>query len=690
MATQPPPEYTMQTWVDQIVDGAKLQCSKVRVLHAAVKDELERLRKRSQEHHLDDQELTKALKLLETLTEMLAVTAEESVAIPEEKVGAYDALVTRMIQETTAMDTDRSNLPSEAIDHDHGLRLPEVESEGDSINGQTEKDLDDDSDGIYQHEGSTSASGRRGDRESQPQGKVRHVSEDTSSSTPPASSSKGVHIVAERPSRDTPTRRDRTTDNNLQCYDDRSPSPKRRKKPESSMVAGENSAPSREIQQAAFNEPDEYSDEACEARLLSSLSHIDQRSLSGKRNFHLCEAGILGALAEQTADIIVCGHIDGPNNVAVQLGQCIYRVFEVLKIKRMIGDHTRASKNRVLQAECPQFDENASAADVLNVLDEDNTKYYNEDIKMGGIEAVEYAVKNGFLQTPGVAVRKNGNIRYDQLLLHCTAFGDTAKAFMLLEVSLFSLVHVAANVDLEGALDDEVLYNEAIRQAGAAGFKSTKGWTLGRFTFSVAVPVLAGDRPLQRQMAMKILTTAYFNMVTNESFITDWREYGDRSSLPNASGHIERSQTSTNFFSDENKGAARKSRLFHSFVALLQCNSIIRDNKIRVTALEGITSPHHLGMMMLRCSMTKHVEHTKLLKQSDLFVNPEKASKVKDFAKQLTKLLQSSEERKAPFYQYCCFLDLDEEPDEQIDLLLKVLGLPLSFRTERIKGSVLI
>jgi len=88
--------------------------------------------------------------------------------------------------------------------------------------------------------------------------------------------------------------------------------------------------------------------------------------------------------------------------------------------------------------------------------------------------------------------------------------------------------------------------------------------------------------------------------------------------------------------------------------------------------------------------MTKHVEHTKLLKQSDLFVNPEKASKVKDFAKQLTKLLQSSEERKAPFYQYCCFLDLDEETDEQIDLLLKVLGLPLSFGTERIEGSVLI
>ena len=88
--------------------------------------------------------------------------------------------------------------------------------------------------------------------------------------------------------------------------------------------------------------------------------------------------------------------------------------------------------------------------------------------------------------------------------------------------------------------------------------------------------------------------------------------------------------------------------------------------------------------------MTKLAEHTKLLKQSDLFINPEKASKVKDFAKQLTKLLQLTEERKAPFFQYCCFLDLDEDTDEQIDLLLKVLGLPSSFRTERIDRSVFI
>jgi hypothetical protein len=157
----------MPPWLVEVMATAPQQYVDAQVADAVVTDRLEKLRKRAEEHHPDDRELIKDLHLLETFTQMLADAAVESVAIPEEKFAVLDAQVAEIIPDIL------NDLPSETIDRDCGLCPTELQREGDSINGETTNDFDNDSDEEYQQDRSPSVSGGRGKRGSQRQEKVR-------------------------------------------------------------------------------------------------------------------------------------------------------------------------------------------------------------------------------------------------------------------------------------------------------------------------------------------------------------------------------------------------------------------------------------------------------------------------------------------------------------------------------------
>mmetsp|Transcript_23554 Transcript_23554/g.51240 ORF Transcript_23554/g.51240 Transcript_23554/m.51240 type:complete len:173 (-) Transcript_23554:26-544(-) len=172
MSTQPLPEYRLPPWLEEVVDSATENYIQARVANAVVTNGLKWILERVYKEYPEDNKLISEMKRISKWAATLAEAAEAGAAVPDEALESVDETADVIIQEalkTESKQNKRSHESPAAIDY---ASPPELESEGDSIDGETEIDVHYDSDEEHQQDRRLSASGNRGMNGSQRQEKV--------------------------------------------------------------------------------------------------------------------------------------------------------------------------------------------------------------------------------------------------------------------------------------------------------------------------------------------------------------------------------------------------------------------------------------------------------------------------------------------------------------------------------------